>query len=267
MTGRLISVNHEAFFRINSLRVVLFLPLFIFLLSGCTTVYNPATEKKEIIFINTAREIDLGREMDKEIRRKFKIVSEPALNNRLERIGQRVASTSDRKDIPYYFSVIKDEELNAFTIPGGFVYVNKGLMDAANNDELACVLAHEIGHLAARHSVKRLQAVLGYQIIIGIALGVSGASNVGSAMDVIFNVVNLGYSRSDEDLADRLAVRYARRSGFNPQGMVTFFQKLQREAEKKGGSSRLAFLSSHPPLEKRIENVKNEISMLEERPR
>lgn len=237
------------------------------MLSGCATLYNPATEKKEIIFIDTASEVDLGREMDREIRRKFKIIDEPAVNLRLNRIGRKVADASDRKDLTYRFSAIKDDELNAFAVPGGFIYVNRGLIEAATDDELACVLGHEIGHLAARHSVKRMQAVLGYQIIIGIALGLSGARNLGNALEVVFNVVNLGYSRSDEYLADRLAVRYAWRSGFDPHAMLTFFEKLKKEAERKGAGVRLVFLSSHPPLDKRKENVKSEISIWEQRPR
>ena len=163
--------------------------------------------------------------------------------------------------LDYHFKIVKDKELNAFAIPGGFIYVNKGLMDIATNDELAGVLAHEIGHIAARHSVKRLQAVLGYQIIMGIALGISGQQTIGQATDVVFNLVNLGYSRKDELLADRLAVKYSRKSGFNPRGILTFFEKLKKEAEKEGPNFNLVFLSSHPPLEQRIKNIEDEIAL------
>jgi len=239
-----------------------FMPLFILMLVGCVTIYNPATEKKELIFIDTASELDLGSRLDREIRGKFKVMDDAAVNYRLERIGQKVAAGSDRRDLPYRFSVIEDKELNAFAIPGGFIYINSGLMNKATDDELACVLGHEIGHVAARHSVKRIQTVLGYQIIMGIALGISGAKNIGNAVDVVFNVVNLGYSRSDEYLADKLAVRYAIHSGFDPNAMLTFFEKLKKEAEKRGSDVKLVFLSSHPPLDKRIENAKNEISRL-----
>jgi len=237
---------------------------FICLLLGCTTIYNPATERNEIILIDSKSEVALGRNMDRQVRQKYEIVDDAAAISRLNRIGQKVAANCDRKDIAYHFSIIKDKEFNAFASPGGFIYVNSGLIEAATDDELACVVAHEIGHVAARHSVKRIQTVLGYQIVMSIALGLSGAENVSSAVNVAFNVINLGYSRSDENLADKLSVKYAKRSGFNPYGMVTFFEKLRKESERKGPRLQIEFLSSHPNIEERIKNVKNEIAKLEQ---
>jgi predicted Zn-dependent protease len=179
----------------------------------------------------------------------------------LQDIGYRVSTFSDRQDLIYYFRIVDDPDFNAFAIPGGFIYVNSGLIDNATDDELAGVLGHEIGHLAARHSVKRLQVNLGYQIVMGIAMGVSGQEAIGRATDIVFNVASLGYSRRDEFLADKLAVKYARNAGFNPYGMITFFEKLRQEAKNKGEGFRLVFLSSHPPLEERIKNVEKEIAL------
>jgi len=224
------------------------------------TIYNPATQKKETLLIDTESEIALGRDMDSQIQKKLKILSDPQMQYRLENIGNRVAAASDRGDLAYHFKIVKDKELNAFAIPGGFIYVNSGLMDIAGDDEVACVLAHEIGHIAARHSVKKLQAVMSYQIIMGIALGISGKQGIVKATDIAFDLVNLGYSRKDEFLADKLSVKYAKRAGFNPYGMVTFFEKLKKEAEKKGPNFNLVFLSSHPPIEERIKNVEKEIT-------
>ena len=121
-------------------------------------------------------------------------------------------------------------------------------------------MGHEVGHIAARHSVKRLQAVLGYQLISSIALGLSGQGQVLQAVDVVFNVVTLGFSRKDEYLADKLGVKYAKAAGFNPQGMVTFFQKLK--AESKSTGLELVFLSSHPPIDERIKQAEKEIATL-----
>jgi len=239
---------------------IIFLTL-SFLLSGCVTIYNPATQKKETLLIDTPNEIALGRDMDKEIRRKMKILQDPKRQNRLDNIGTKVSSFSDRKDLTYYFKIIDDKEFNAFAIPGGFIYVNAGLMDATTDDELACVLGHEIGHVAARHSVKRLQVDLGYEILLNIALGISGQQTMGKAMDIVYGLTSLGYSRKDELLADKLAVKYARAAGFNPYGMITFFRKLEEEAKKKGGNLRIEFLSSHPDLEERIKNVEKEIAL------
>ena len=139
-------------------------------ISGCATIYNPATQRKEFYLINTGQEVGMGQEMDAELHKKLKVLNNPLMQMRLDRIGNRIAAVSDRQDLTYTFRVVEDKELNAFAIPGGFVYVNSALMNLATDDELAGVVAHEIGHVAARHSVKRLQTALGYQIVMGIAL-------------------------------------------------------------------------------------------------
>jgi predicted Zn-dependent protease len=233
----------------------------LFLFSGCVTIYNPATQRKETLLIDTESEVALGKDMDRQIQRKLKVLTDPQRQFRLQDIGYRVSTFSDRQDLIYYFRIVDDPDFNAFAIPGGFIYVNSGLIDNATDDELAGVLGHEIGHLAARHSVKRLQVNLGYQIVMGIAMGVSGQEAIGRATDIVFNVASLGYSRRDEFLADKLAVKYARNAGFNPYGMITFFEKLRQEAKNKGEGFRLVFLSSHPPLEERIKNVEKEIAL------
>jgi predicted Zn-dependent protease len=232
----------------------------LILLSGCTTIYNPATGQRESLFIDTKTEVSLGSDMAKEISREKKIVKDLKLNERLGNIAKRIAAISDRQDLNYHFYIVDEKEFNAFAIPGGSVYINSGLMQAANDDELAAVVGHEVGHIAARHSVKRLQAVLGYQLLTSIALGVSGQGQVLQAVDVVFNVVVLGYSRKDEYLADKLGVKYAKAAGFNPYGMVTFFQKLKQEG--KNTSFNLVFLSSHPPIDERIKQAQKEIAAL-----
>jgi predicted Zn-dependent protease len=233
----------------------------ILFLCGCATIYNPATGRNETILINTRQEVALGTDLDKELHSKLKIINSPRMNNRLSSIGSKIAKFSDRQDLIYYFRVVEDKELNAFAIPGGFVYVNSGLMETANDDELAGVVAHEIGHVAARHSAKQMQSSLGYQFILGIISGVTGQPAMSDAMNIVFNLVNLGYSRKDELLADKLAVRYVRRAGYSPLGLITFFDKLKKEGEKKGTNGKLAFLSSHPPIEERIAKIQEEMSL------
>ncbi len=228
----------------------------VLLVSGCATLYNPATQRKEFIFIGTEDEIALGFDMDREIAKSFEFVSDPKISSRLNLIGKRVAALSDRQDLVYTFKVVKDDTLNAFAIPGGYVYVNSGLINTVSDNELACVLGHEIGHIAARHSVKRLQANLGYQLLLAIAQNATSETSVLKAVDVTFNVVALGYSRQDEFLADRLAIKYAKGAGFDPYGMIIFFKKL--EQEKKPGLE-LVFLSSHPPVQERIKEAENQI--------
>jgi predicted Zn-dependent protease len=241
-----------------------YLILFTLLLgsSGCTTIYNPATQRKETLLLDTPSEVALGQDMDKQVRQKLQLIANPQIQDRLNLIGSKISAASDRQDIVYQFQIVKDKELNAFAIPGGYIYVHSALMDAAGDDELAAVLGHEVGHLAARHSVKQLQAVMGYQLLMSIVVGASGKQNILQATDIIFSLVNLGYSRQDEYLADKLGVKYTKRAGFNPYGAVTFFRKLQAEADKEGPQANIVFLSSHPPIYERIKRVEAEISNL-----
>lgn len=234
------------------------------LLSGCATIYNPATQRNEFILIGTANEVSLGKSISNQVNSENKISKNLFLNSRLDRIGQKVAASSDRNDLKYQFFVVENDDLNAFALPGGFIYVHDAVLKTASDDELVGVLAHEIGHVAARHSVKRLQVALGYQIVMNLAFKGSSAADLSRAVNVVFNVVSLGYSREDERLADRLAVKYAYKSGYDPEAMVSFFSKLKAQAKEKGSSYNLVFLSSHPPIEERINNVKKEVSLLKQ---
>lgn len=243
-----------------SILVALGLGVLVSFIGGCVTIYNPATQRNETLLIDTASEVSLGKDLDTQVSKKYSILRDPMMQTRLDAIGSRAAAVSDRQDLTYHFKIIKDEQLNAFAIPGGFIYVNSGLMNVANDDELAFVVGHEIGHVAARHSVKRMQAGLGYQIIMSIALGVSRKTSMANAMNIVYDLVNKGYSRQDELLADKLAVRYMRRSGFNPHAAVTFFEKLKKESNSRGAHYNPVFLSSHPAIEERIRNIYYEIN-------
>ncbi|MFH1655512.1 MAG: M48 family metallopeptidase [Candidatus Omnitrophota bacterium] len=234
----------------------------ILFLTGCATVYNPATQRQEFVLIGTKNEVSLGKSLSGQINRDNEISSDPFLNERLKGIGQEIAMASDRDELEYHFFIIENDDLNAFALPGGYIYVHKAVLNEASDDELACVLAHEIGHVAARHSAKRLETVLGYQIVMSLAFGKSSSVDLYRAINVVFNVVSLGYSREDERLADRLAVKYSYKAGYDPQAMVSFFNKLKLQAGKRGQDYNLVFLSSHPPIEERIDNVKNEIERL-----
>lgn len=228
-------------------------------LSGCAT-YNPATGRREVLLIDTDTEVNLGAEMAGQISKEMKIADDKVVQRRLDGIGNRIAEVSDRKDLKYSFKIIKDKEFNAFTIPGGTIYVNTGLLEAANDDELAAVIGHEVGHVAARHAAKRMQAVLGYQLVTSIAFGAKAQVQIMEATDVVFNVVVLGYGRKDELLADKLGIKYSSAAGFNPNGMVTFFRKLKKQGE--AGGAQLVFLSSHPPIDQRIKLAQEEIEAL-----
>ncbi len=225
-------------------------------LSGCATIYNSATGKNELIFINSPTETAMGRNVQKDLLKKHPLANDPVLQERVQRVGRLVAGVSDRKDIVYSFSVLADKELNALALPGGYIYVYKGLMDIINDDELAYVLGHETGHVAARHIAKKLQSNLAYQLILNMAFtGVSAATGVNAqpiamGADKVYSLIELGFSRKDEYEADRLAAKYAFRSGFNPYGAISALEKIKK---MEGPDWKvLGYFRSHPYAEERI---------------
>jgi len=233
------------------------------LVAGCATVYNPATGRDEIIFINTNSETAIGQSAASQIAEKYKFNEDQGKLERLNRIGKAIATVSDRQDIEYQFYLVEDDKLNAFTVPGGHVYIFDGLYKELDDNELACVIAHEIGHVAARHIVKKMQAGLGYQVLSTIGLLAytrdkddkkkKQAGYAAYAGATAFNLVMLGYSREDEYEADRLAFKYASKAGFDPQGMVGALEKL-KEKEKKGFPAPY-ILRSHPYIDQRIKRL------------
>ncbi len=233
--------------------------ILLFLLTqGCVTVYNPATHKKEFYFIDQNSEILWGRYLASEILRTKKAVKDGGLNKYINDIGKMIAKASDRRDLEYHFYILKDKELNAFALPGGYVFINSGLLEKVNEDELAFTLGHEIGHICARHALKRLQASLGMELILGVALREPKYADIRKGLDIIYNLISLGYSRQDELLADSLGIKYSYRAGFNPYAGITLLKKLKKE----GAKHPFVFLSSHPSPDVRIKNIEKIIQEL-----
>ncbi len=226
---------------------------------------NPATGKKEFIFISSASEISMGKSVHEQLVQKYKLSTDKVKGERLKEIGARVSSVSDRKDYPYNFYLLQKDEINAFTTPGGNIYVFSGLFDKLkSDDEIASVLSHEIGHCAARHVVKKIQAELGYNIIgtlVFASLKTSDArtQQIASAASSITNLVMLGYSREDEYAADKLGVKYMHLAGYDPQAMVKALQMLK---ENSKGAQGPLILRSHPYLDDRVVRVQSEIANL-----
>ncbi|MFC1624693.1 M48 family metallopeptidase [Candidatus Omnitrophota bacterium] len=240
------------------IRLLLVLFLIVpYVLSGCATAYNPATEQNEFIFITTPAEVSLGKMISGKVSRQFKFSEDKEKIDRAVEVGNKVASVSDRQDLEYYFKVIEDESLNAFTTPGGYIYINSGLIEETSDDELACVIGHEIGHVAARHAAKKLQAQIGYDILMNIASRKGGGlGDLQRAASISFDLISLGYSREDELLSDRLGVKYAYKAGYDPHAMVTFLEKLKGKKDEKLG---FVFLRSHPYASQRINVLKEQI--------
>lgn len=244
----------------NKAILILVILTSILTLAGCATVYNPATGKQEMVFVDTASEVAMGRQLAVQVEAKYPIYEDQQLTAYVDTIGQRAARVSDRTDLDYHFKVVDDDSFNAFTIPGGYVYVNRGLLARVNTeDEVAVVLAHEIGHIAARHAAKQIQAQMGYSLIMDIAFGASGSQDLAQALNITFSLISSGYSREDELQADRLSVRYVSRAGFNPEAALRVLGLIQ-ELEKSDPANMLVFLRSHPPASQRIAVVKEELA-------
>jgi MAF protein len=239
--------------------IKIFVFLFCLMAAGCSTEYNVATGKEDSLWYSTDREVRIGQAVSKQVEKEYKPVDDPLVQKRVKDIGKKIVTVCDRKDIDYAFQVLDDEEINAVSLPGGYVYVFKGLMDKiSNDDELAAVLAHEVGHVVARHSVKKLQAVTGYSLLRLLMAQAPGSAGVGNAADAAFTELIFGYSREDELLADQLASRYTKLAGYNPEGMITFLKKLQ-DINRRKPSHQRSYYRTHPYVSDRVRIVKQEI--------
>ena len=233
-------------------------------LSGCATMgeFNPATGRREFILIPTDTEVDMGKSIHQQIIQEFGGTEDGVQAHHIQLIGERVARISDRQDYAYHFYLLKKKELNAFTTPGGNVYFFRGLLDKIDSDdEIAAVLAHEIGHCAARHTIKKYQASLGYNLIGSLVfsqvkMGEMAKQTASLAANAAVQLAMSAYSRHDEYEADKLGVKYMYLAGYHLDGMIKTLEMLERESK---GNKPPLMLSTHPYLEDRIKAVKDEI--------
>lgn len=228
--------------------------------TGCTTL-NTATGRREFIFISTDTEVSMGQSFDAQLRKQYAVSQDQAKVVRLQRIGERLAQISDRQDYQYHFVLIAKNEMNAFTTPGGYIYFFEGLFDKmSSDDEIAAVLAHEIGHCAARHTVKKFQAALGYDFVARLVLS-SIASDTARQLasissGLIANVAMSAYGRQDEYEADKLGIKYMRLAGYNLDAMIRTFEILKDNSK---GPEMPTILRTHPHLDDRIKAIEKEI--------
>jgi beta-barrel assembly-enhancing protease len=227
--------------------------------------------KGNLSFYSLDREITIGQSLAMEIDQSSQVITDPVVNEFINRIGQNIVLHSDAK-IPFKIKVIDSEEVNAFALPGGFLYVNRGLLEAADNEaEVAGVLAHEIAHVAARHGIEQASKgeLLNYASLPLIFLGGLGGYIIQQIAGVAIPLTFLKFSRGAETEADRLGAQYTWASGYDPNALVSFFEKLQardrqpRNGKKAGAMARV--FSTHPLTEDRIKNVQSLISLFPDR--
>jgi predicted Zn-dependent protease len=242
----------------------IFLILFIGVAaSGCLTQeYNTATGKEDLIFVTTEKEQGIGKGIAEGIEKNkdIKLDTDPLMTERVNEVGRKIAAVSDRKEVAYTFRVIDKEDVNAFALPGGYVFVFSGLVQKVeNDDELASVIAHEIAHVVARHSIKRLQGSIGYDIL-RILMAVTGAGYKDARnIDAAFGQLIMSYSREDEALADKIAIKYLKAAGFDPMAMISFLRKLQ-QVDREAPIRPYVAYRSHPYLADRIRMIKQELT-------
>lgn len=230
----------------------LMLAAFTMVTGGCATTGINAGQMN---LISSAEEVKMGQDLSLEVEKEFEVYQDSEVAAYIDRVGQRLARVSDRPDIRYSFKVIRKDEMNAFALPGGYIYIYTGLLSELDDEaQLAGVLAHEIGHVTARHSTERLSTMYGYQILADLILG----ENPNMWAEMVVNIFSTGgflaYSRKNEYEADKLGVWYSSSAGYDPSGVSELLGKLQSMHEREPGKLE-ELLSTHPPTSDRIDQV------------
>lgn len=227
--------------------------------SGCAV---SKTQIHGFNLISIDEEKQLGDKFAGEIEKQYAPVNDPEVQAYVDQLGKKLLAGVREQKFDYTFKVVKDDSVNAFAVPGGHVYVQTGLLKAAENeDELAGVLAHEVNHVVARHGTRQLTQQYGYGLLLQLVLGQNPGMLTQLATSLFGKAGSLAYSRSMETQADYLGVETMYKAGYNPQGMVSFFQKLDAMHKRNPGPI-AKFFSSHPLTADRIQEVKEEIAKL-----
>ena len=218
---------------------------------------------KGMNFYSIEEEIQLGKAMAAQVEQQSRIIQDPVISEYINRIGQNLVRNSDAK-VPFTIKVVDDDEWNAFALPGGFFFVNTGLILAADTEaEIAGAMAHEIAHVAARHGTRQAsKAELANWLTLPLVfLGGPAGLGARSATGILVPMKFLQFSRGDEREADYLGLQYMYKTGYDPQAFVDFFEKLQSREKEHPGTLAKAF-STHPPTPDRIDAAENEIKTI-----
>src|SRR5262245_14341382 len=238
------------------------LPL-LFLGTGCSV--NPATGKQQLSFYNQEEEIQMGKEADEQIVGEVGVYDDPAIQAYVADLGKKLAAGSERPDLPWSFKVLDDPAINAFALPGGYVYVTRGILTHLGSEaELATVMGHEIGHVTARHGVNQMSKQMLAMAGLGLAVLLSDKAEDWAGVAAIgMSLMFLSYSRNDESQADQLGLRYAQKANFDLRESPELFRLLDR-AEKVEGAGRLPhWLSTHPDPGSRRHRLEEKIAEMQ----
>ena len=228
--------------------------------SGCAV--NPATGQRQLVLIGEQQEIAMGREADQGIVAQMGLYPDEEMQAYMQELGTRLAKQSERPDLPWTFRVIDDPIVNAFALPGGFIYITRGIMTHFNSEaELVSVLGHEIGHVTGKHGVERASKAQ----LAGIGLGVAAIAGAGDYAQLAgqgLQLLFLKFSRDDERQADDLGLRYLSQGGFHPDEMPKVFRTLERVSAAQGAGRIPGWLATHPDPGNRAERIAQQIAQL-----
>jgi len=238
--------------------------LVLFSLGASACSVNPATGQRQLALISEAQEIEMGRQADGQIRQSLGLYPDEEVQRYVSRLGHELAAVSERPDLPWEFHVVDDPVVNAFALPGGYIYVTRGIMTHFNSEaELVGVLGHEIGHVTARHAVERISKAQ----LAGLGLGVAMIASedfrqFGDLAQLGLGLLFLKFSRDDERQSDDLGLRYLTRAGYDPDEMPETFVTLERVSQAHGGGGIPGWLATHPNPENRVDRLQAQISQL-----
>lgn len=230
------------------------------LAAACAT--NPVSGKSELALVSESQEIAMGREGAAAVKATIGLHPDAGLQSYVNRIGQALAARSERPQLAWEFHVLDDASVNAFALPGGFIFVTRGLLTHMTNEaELASVIGHENGHVAARHSVQQISRQQVAALTLGLGSVLSPAiAKYGDIAGAGVGLLFLKYGRDDETQADQLGFRYALAGGYDTREMVGVFEMLQRSAQMSGGGRLPEWQSTHPDPGNRIARVQGMVS-------
>ncbi|AMM51825.1 peptidase M48 [Rufibacter sp. DG15C] len=228
----------------------------LLLFNSCAT--NPVTGKKEVMLVTEDQELAMGLQADPQVVAQFGLYNDPAMQKFIQEKGEQMAAVSHRSNLKYTFRVLDSEVINAFALPGGYVYFTRGIMAHMNNEaQFAGVLGHEIGHVTARHSAsQQSKATLTQGLLIGGMILSPQVAQMGETLSQGASLMFLKFGRDDERESDELGVEYSTKIGYDATHMADFFQTLQRSSAQSGAQELPDFMSSHPNPGDRYTTVK-----------
>lgn len=247
----------------------LIISLLVSLLAGCAQ--NPVTGSNDFVMMSESQEIAVGRQNDEQIKKQYKVYGSKALQDYVDSVGQRIARQSHRPNLKYHFTVLDTPDINAFALPGGYIYITRGILAYLNSEaELAAVLGHEIGHVTARHGVRQQSAAQAANIGLTIAsifvpqINTAGGSNLAN---LVGGALLSGYGRDHELEADRLGAEYLARTDYDPQAIITVIGVLKNQelqdaqlAKQEGREPRRyhGVFATHPDNDTRLKQAVGE---------